>query len=167
MSDGTIERSDERVTFRYERRLRHSIEEVWRAITDPTEIECWTGGRPEIELTLGGKYVTYHGSGDRVVDRIVRLEPPTLFEHTFWEQTNPSALVTWELQPIPDGCLLRLTHSLSMVARGDSALTIMSRNGAGWHRLLDRLEQTMDGRAVEWSPDQQRALQERYAAILR
>jgi len=175
MSDGTIERAAVRVTFRYERRLRHPIEEVWKAITDPAEIGAWAGTRPELDLEPGGRYVTHHGSGHTVVDRIVRVEPPTLFEHTFWVDVNPSGLVTWELSPTEDGCLLVLTHSLdlddvrrgaSTVALGDSESVIVARNGAGWHRLLDLLQARLDGRTTAWSSEMQQALRERYAAKL-
>jgi uncharacterized protein YndB with AHSA1/START domain len=175
VNEGTIEQRDGRVTFRYQRHLRHSIEVVWKAITDPTEIERWTGSRPEIELKVGGAYVTYHRGSDRVVDRILRLEPPHLFEHTFWVQVNPTAVVTWELNPTEDGCDLALTHSLSLddvrqaaatVAARDDLLTILSRNGAGWHRLLDKLTAALDGRPSNWSESDQKELRERYAAQL-
>jgi uncharacterized protein YndB with AHSA1/START domain len=154
MNEGTIDRRDGRVTFHYERRLRHPIEVVWQAITDPAEIEHWTDNRPEIDLRPNGEYVSYHRDGDRVVDRILRLEPPWLFEHTFWVHVNPSAVVTWELSSVDDGCQLVITHSLSLddvrraaetVARGDDLTFILSRNGAGWHRLLDKLAQCLDG----------------------
>ena len=175
MSDGTIEQRDGRVTFRYERRLHHPIAVVWKAITDPFEIERWTGVRPEIDLKPGGQYVSYHRGGDRVVDRILRLDPPRLFEHTFWVHVNPTAVVTWELSPIEGGCLLRLTHSLGMedlrtatatVARGDDFTMILSRNGAGWHRLLDKLQASLDGTSDTWSEEDQKRLQDRYAAML-
>jgi uncharacterized protein YndB with AHSA1/START domain len=175
VDDGSIEQHDGRVRFRYERRLRHPVETVWRAITDPAHIEAWIGARPEIDLRPGGEYVTYHGAGDRVLDHIVRLEPPRLLEHTFWQQVNPSALVTWELSPIPEGCRLLLTHALDLadaraaaetLARGDGIATILSRNGAGWHRLLDKLTDTLDGRTTPWSAADQQALRQRYAAQL-
>jgi len=175
MSDGSIEQTGEQVTFRYERRLAHPVEVVWRALTDPAEMERWLGHRPDIDLQPGGRYVSFHGTGDRVVDRILRLEPPTLFEHTFWEQANPTAVVTWQLSPTDEGCLLVLTHALGMsdvraaaltVARGDDFTLILSRNGAGWHRLLDKLEATLAGQSADWSEQAQRELQERYAALL-
>jgi uncharacterized protein YndB with AHSA1/START domain len=56
VSDGTIEQSEERVLFRYERWLHHPIDVVWRTITDPLEIEKWTGSRPDIEFRVGGEY---------------------------------------------------------------------------------------------------------------
>src|SRR5947209_17079796 len=102
------------VVFRYERELPHPIEKVWAAITDPSEIVRWSGMPMEIDLRPGGRYVSNHSSGDRVEDRIVRLEPPRLLEHTWWEEINPSALVTWELQESPGGagCVLTLTHAV-------------------------------------------------------
>lgn len=175
MTDGTIERSGDRVAFRYERRLRHPIDVVWRAITDPAENGAWFGGRVEIELKPGGSYISHHANGMRVVDRVVRLEPPTLLEHTFWVDVNPGALVTWELHPSEDGCILVLTHSLSLhdvrgaaatVASGDDPTTILSRNAAGWHHLLDKLAAALEGRGLEWSEQSRKALQARYAAML-
>lgn len=111
-----------------------------------------------------------------MVDRIVRLEPPRLFEHTFWVHVNPTALVTWQLSPAELGCLLELTHSLgtddvraaaATVASGDDFTIILSRNGAGWHRLLHVLDEALDGRSTQWSEQDQRALQDRYATMLR
>ena len=175
MSDGTIERRDGTVIFRYERLLPHPVEVVWKAITEPDEIERWTGSRPEIDPWPGGRYVTRHRGGEQVADRITRLEPPRLFEHTFWVHVNPTALVTWELSPVGGGCLLVLTHRLDLddvrraaatVAAGDGIAAIVSSNGAGWHRLLDMLGGTLDGQSSPWSDRDQQALQERYAAML-
>src|SRR4029077_13260225 len=111
--EGTIEQHGEMVTCRFERLLRHPVEVVWQAITEPDEIERWMGTRPEIDLRPGGRYVTRHRTGDEVLDLIPRLEPPRLLEHTFWEHVNPSARVTWELSPAGDGCRLVLTPPLS------------------------------------------------------
>jgi uncharacterized protein YndB with AHSA1/START domain len=176
VSDGTIEQGDEMVTCRFERLLRHPVEVVWRAITEPDEIDRWMGTRPEIDLRPGGHYITHHRTGDRVVDRITRLEPPRLLEHTFWEHVNPSARVTWELSPAGDGCRLVLTHRLSLedvrraaatVAAGDDIVTIISRNCAGWHRLLDMLAATLDGPPAPRTDQGHKALQEHYAALLK
>lgn len=60
MVDGAIEQADGAVTFRYERELHHPIGTVWNAITDPVNIEGWSGGRVEIELKRGA-YISYHG----------------------------------------------------------------------------------------------------------
>ena len=173
MNEGTVEQRDGRVTYRYEGHLRHPIGVAWKAITDPDEIERWTGGRPDIDLRPGGHYISYHRGGERVVDRITRVEPPRLFEHTFWAHLNPTALVTWDLREAEEGCRLVLTHSLDIddvrtasQTLGDAISVILSRNGAGWHRLLDMLAGKLDGRAATWSEQDQKNLQERYAAML-
>lgn len=175
MNEGTIEQHDEMVTCRFERLLRHPVEVVWQAITEPDEVDRWMGTRPEIDLRPGGRYITRHGTGDVVTDRITRLEPPRLLEHTFWEHVNPSARVTWELSPAGDGCRLVLTHRLSLadvrraaatVAAGDDIVTILSRNCTGWHHLLDMLAAALDGRPAPWSDQDRKAWQERYAAML-
>jgi len=144
----TVRRSGDRVVLRYERVLHHPVEEVWAAITDPDRINAWWGTRPEIDLRVGGDYVSHHATGDRVVDRIVRLEPPHVFAHTFWQHVNPDALVTYELQPIDEGTLLVLMHEMtendlrnaaaSMHWDGD-IYDLMSRTAAGWPRLLTAL----------------------------
>lgn len=174
--DGTIDQRDGRVVFRYQRELRHPIDRVWRAITDPDELAQWLGTRPELELRVGGLYVMIHTSPDgatvqRVEDRVVRVEPPRLFEHTFWRELNPSALVTWELTPSGDGTRLELTHELDRgdvesVAGQDSIVTIMSRNAAGWHRLLDRVTALLDGAGQPWELAAHQDLQRHYAALV-
>jgi uncharacterized protein YndB with AHSA1/START domain len=175
MMDGTIEAQDGNYIFRYERELPHPIERVWQAITDPAEIAIWMGARPEIDLHPGGRYVTHHGNGMTVVDRIERVEPPRLFQHTFWLELNPSALVTWELSPTATGCRLTLTHRMThadvkaaanSVAKGDSLALILSRNAAGWHQLLDKLEARLAGQERPSSGDEHRELLERYAAMI-
>jgi activator of Hsp90 ATPase-like protein len=43
-ADGTIEQSpDGSTTVRFDRRLRHPIERVWQALTDPDELRRWWG----------------------------------------------------------------------------------------------------------------------------
>jgi uncharacterized protein YndB with AHSA1/START domain len=134
--------------LRYERVLRHPVEEVWSAITDPDRINAWWGTRPEIDLRVGGDYVSHHATGDRVVDRIVRLEPPHVLAHTFWQHVNPDALVTYELQSIDEGTRLVLTHEMTEDDLRNAAekmhwdgdiYDLMSRTAAGWPRLLTAL----------------------------
>lgn len=174
MTDGTVEREGKWIVLRYDRRLAHPVEVVWEALTQPAAVGAWFGGRVEVDLREGGEYVTYHETGDRVVDRITRLEPPRVFEHTFWVHLNPDARVSYELEPAAEGCRLVLTHrltthDLAVAAEAygwDDPMAQVPRTAAGWHRLLDRLESTLDGLQPDPSghgPE----LVERYAAKLR
>lgn len=152
-AEGAIERDGAFVVFRYVRPLARPVPQVWAAITEPDRIERWFGSRPEIDARPGGAYVVEHGNGMRVEDRVLRVEPPTLFEHTFWAQLNPDATVTWELAENAAGARLTLTHRLSdadidhalaTVAAGEDRGAVIARNAAGWRRLLDRLEAALD-----------------------
>jgi uncharacterized protein YndB with AHSA1/START domain len=175
MREGTVEKADGRIIFRYERQLPHPVERVWAAVTDPDEVEAWTGMAMQIDLRPGGKYVSHHSNGDTVIDQIVKVEPPTLLVHTWWAHVNPSALVTWKLTAEGDGCRLVLTHVLTIedaqtaaagIGMADQWPTMLARNGSGWHRLLDMLDAHLQGDKLEWSPEMQQQMQEHYAALL-
>src|SRR5919108_4771160 len=87
MTDGTIEtRPDGTYVLRYERRLRHPIERVWAAITEPDRIEAWLA-RAELDLTEGGRvhleWLNTDEDGNRAVadGRVTRLDPPRVIEY--------------------------------------------------------------------------------------
>lgn len=171
MTAGTIKDGDGQVVFQYRRELSHPMAQVWAAITEPAAIAAWMGTEPEIDLRPGGDYITHHLGGERVVDRVLRVQPTELFEHTFFEHVNPGAVVTWRLQPRETGTDLELTHVMShgdlrtamtAVRPGDDLGTVLARNGAGWHRLLDLVQAHLDATTPTWSEDDQRRLQSHY-----
>ncbi len=41
MMDGDLISIDNRPALRFERRLDHSVERVWRAVTEPAELDRW------------------------------------------------------------------------------------------------------------------------------
>lgn len=171
MTTETVEHDNGTVVFRYRRELGHPPAQVWAAITEPTAIAAWMGTEPEIDLRPGGHYITRHRGGDRVVDRVLRVQPPELFEHTFFEHVNPGAVMTWRLAPGQGGTTLELTHVMSRedlraatttVRPGDDLITVLARNGAGWHRLLDLVQAHLDATEPAWTEDDQHALQRQY-----
>jgi len=173
--DGTIVRNGEQITLRYERLLHHPVDVVWTALTDPAETQAWFGGRVELDLRVGGRYVTTHQTGDRVEDTIVRLDPPHLLEHTFWQHVNPDSVVTYELEAAPGGCRLILTHRLTAADLRRAAeayawvgepLGQVARTGAGWHRLLDQLEAALAGGPAASPSADEGDLVQRYASQL-
>ena len=44
-----------RPTLRFERRFKHPVEKVWKAITDPAELAYWFPMEVEGDLVPGGK----------------------------------------------------------------------------------------------------------------
>ncbi len=144
-SKGTITVEEEYATLKYERRLSHPREIVWKAITDPKEIFKWLpgykgvfegyiGGAIDLVNTVTGSHVT----GDilvcdlhRAFDYEWHISPNPMFPHG-----EPESVIRWELKQGGDsdtGTLLTLTHS-----RISKMTTLYF--APGWHVYLDRLE---------------------------
>jgi uncharacterized protein YndB with AHSA1/START domain len=142
---GTVETVGGRLVLRYERRLAHPPERVWRAITEPAQLEKWFPAAVEMEdLVAGG--VMHFTFREKDVDspdgRITELDPPRVLAFD-WGPEN----LRFELRPEPHGCLLVFTNTLDDRSK-------LARVGAGWHLCLDLLEAELDGRAVPWDPDE-------------
>jgi uncharacterized protein YndB with AHSA1/START domain len=139
---GTIETRDDGVyVLRYERALRHPIEKVWAALTDPAQVEEWWA-RAEVELTEGGRARIEWLNGDAVAEgRITRLEPPRAIEF----DTDIHGRLLWELRP--DGDRTHLTLTVTADLPDDHLASVR----AGWHSHIDFLEDALDGRPVDWA----------------
>ena len=138
---GTIDTLDDgRYVLRYDRRLRHPVEKVWAALTDPARVEEWLA-RAEVELAAGGRVRLEWLNADAVAEgRITRLEPP----HAIEFDTDIHGRLLWELQPDGDGTRLTLTVTAELP---DDYLASVR---AGWHSHLDFLEEALDGRPIDW-----------------
>lgn len=168
--DGTMERTADGGVIRFERRLAHPIREVWDAITDPARLADWWlpfDAEITIDLREGGEMVFAGRVGEDVGEEgaepmtmtftVLRVEPPMLLEHT---HADPGSLLRWELEPVGDECILRLSH---FVPDADAALT--NCYVVGLHTSLARLEPCLAGQPVPWDWDAFAAAQEQYAAL--
>jgi uncharacterized protein YndB with AHSA1/START domain len=138
---GSIETLDDgRYVLRYERRLRHPVEKVWEALTDPAQVEEWWA-RAEVELAEGGRARLEWLNGDAVAEgHVSRLDPP----HTIEFDTDIHGRLLWELEP--DGDETRLTLTVTAELPDDYLASVR----AGWHVHIDFLEDALDGRPVDW-----------------
>lgn len=133
---GQISKTKDGFQVRFERLLPFTIERVWDAITNPKKLAIWFTAI-EMDFTPGGKMIIRFDDENKTESfgRILRIEPPHIFEHT-WEDE----LATWELFPEgPSECKLVLTYSK---LPGEYATSVP----AGWHILLDQLETVLNGR---------------------
>ena len=165
MTDGTLERHDDHRLIRFERRLAHPVERVWRALTDPDEISAWLA-LAELELQEGGRVVlTWQNSdaeGNTAVARgtVSALEPPWLLEF----DTDIHGRLRWELRPDGDSTVLTFSAEVELPDEYETKVI------AGWHIHLDHLQKVLDGGRIDWPnwdrehrPDWER-IHERYAA---
>src|SRR5215204_4803210 len=136
-----IEVEGNRVGVRFERRLSHPPERVWRAITEPEDLAKWFPARPEIagERRVGAELqFTYpEGTEPPETGGITEHDPPRLFAFTWRASGRESQLLRFELEPDEDGCRLVFTHELP---RPDTA-----KVAAGWQLCLDDLEAALAG----------------------
>jgi uncharacterized protein YndB with AHSA1/START domain len=149
--NGSLETVGDRAALRFERRLDHSVERVWRAITEPEELRRWSPGVPEWDLELGEKFTSEGGAEAK--GQITELDPPRVLAYD-WDGDQ----FRFELRPDGDGCVLVFTHVFDDRALG-------AQHAAGWEIYLNRLDVHLGG---EFLPEEEAheaasELQERYA----
>ena len=148
---GTLTIEGDYATLTFERRIRHPVERVWEAITEPEHLARWYLTKARIEGREGGSIDYLTGPARvHVTGKILIWEPPRVFEHE-WNTgprkdlpTGEKTIVRWELNPEGDGTLLRFTHR--RLTR--QTATVFA---GGMHGFLDRLENQLDGvPLVDW-----------------
>jgi uncharacterized protein YndB with AHSA1/START domain len=154
-SKGIITIEEEYGTLKYERRLSHPREIVWKAITDPKEIFRWlpdykgtfdgyNGGAIDLVNTVSGSHVTGDILGwdlHHVFEYEWHISPNPMFPHG-----EPESVIRWELKQDGDSdTLLIVTHSRLTKS---TAL----RLAPGWHAYLDRLEAILNNQVPpDWA----------------
>jgi uncharacterized protein YndB with AHSA1/START domain len=132
--DGTLHDIDGHPVLRFERRLRHPVTRVWRALTDPAELSTWFPWQVELDAHVGGKMSFTHPKGiasapDAV---ITELDPPHVFAYD-WNGEH----LRWELTEDGEHSVLVFTHAFR--ERPGAA-----KFAAGWHVTLDTLDALLD-----------------------
>lgn len=133
---GVLERSGDRPQLRYERRLAHPPEKVWRALTEPEHISAWFPTDIEGERAQGAEltFPFRQGEGPTMSGRMLVFDPPSVLEMSWGDD-----VLRFELAADPDGTML--TFDVLIDELGKAA-----RDGAGWHACLDALECDLAGK---------------------
>jgi len=127
--------------LRFERLLNHPLEKVWAAISIPERIAAWFC-EMTFEPTPGAKIdqTFHHAGGVKGYGRVLRFEPPTLFEWQ-WDASEGegASVVTWRLEPAGERqTRIFLTHRTPNPEKAQDF-------GHGWHVHLDGLVQALQG----------------------
>lgn len=146
-----------RAVLRFERRLAHPPEKVWRAVTEPAELAHWFPGRVEMDLRPGAPVHFAEDDPDigESSGEVVEVDPPNVFAFSWGGD-----LLRFELTPDGDGCRLLFSHALS---GGDiwGDARFAAQHAAGWDACLEMLqiwlsggstdsESTDDGSMADW-----------------
>lgn len=92
--------------------------DVFRALTDPAAMKEWVAQGAQIEPRVGGVYRFWgrHTLGtppeDAARQTIARFEPDALLAFE-WPINDVDTDVTMQLEPVPEGTKLTLTHNVS------------------------------------------------------
>lgn len=142
---GQVSIEGDYATIVFKRTLQHAPELVWKAITDPKELEEWLmcssariDGRPGGSIEMVSGPAQFHVRGN-----ILTWEPPRIFEYEWKVEPVPEmpfgedAIFRWELIPQAGSTRVLVTYR---------NITRRTANGfaPGAHVLLDRLEAQMD-----------------------
>lgn len=148
---GTLNSENGRFVLRFERRLFHPPEKVWRALTDPAELRHWFPQDVEADLRPGGKmrFEFRAAEAPSFDGEVCEVDPPRLLVYLWGAD-----LLRWELVPEGDGCRLIFTDTID--EQGKAA-----RDGAGWHVCLEALAARLDG-ATPPPPDRWRQVHPEY-----
>lgn len=132
---GTLEKQDDKWSVIFTRRLRHSPDKVWRAVTEPEHMAAWFPDEMVGDRRAGAplKFVSAHGDGFE--GEMLVFEPPTVME-LLWGTDR----LRIEVRPDDrgDGTILTLTDTFAELGKA-------ARDAAGWHECLDRLAAALDG----------------------
>ena len=148
---GNLTIDGEFATIAFERHLRHPIEDVWNAITDPDQLATWYMTKARIQGGTGGT-IDYVGGPSQfhITGTILAWEPPRLFEHEWNVAPRPElpkgeqAFLRWELTEVGGETILKMTHR--HLHRQTAAGFI-----AGAHAFLDRLDAKLDSEPLpDW-----------------
>lgn len=143
-----LETVGERPALRVERRLAHSPERVWRAITEPSELARWFPAAVTVDLRPGGTIeFTFEGEETPTTGDVLEADAPRVFAFS-WNDD----VLRWEITPAEDGCLLLFTHTFG---RGEPAIARIAaaRTAAGWDSCLVALSALLDGEEYEPAQD--------------
>jgi uncharacterized protein YndB with AHSA1/START domain len=148
-----VELEGDRVGVRFERRLAHPPERVWRAITEPDELAAWFPDTIDGEFAPGAevKFPKFVEMGLPAIGRVTEFDPPRLLAFS-WGTSD----LRFELEPDGDGCRLVFMDSLP---REEAA-----KNAAGWEVCLGDLEAMLAGDpTAKVAEDRWSRLHEQYA----
>jgi uncharacterized protein YndB with AHSA1/START domain len=129
MMSGTQQTVDGRPALRFERRLDHSVERVWRAVTEPAELARWFVAEAHWKPEAGEEF---EGAGQR--GRITELDPPRRLAWTWGVERY-----SFDLTPDGEGCVLVFVHVF------DPQLGPDWQHAAGWDTYLNRLDAHLAG----------------------
>ncbi len=132
-SGAQVRKDGEKWTLILVRKLRHSPEKVWQALTDPAQLREWAPFDADGNLGTVGSTVklTWVGTGATIETTVTHADAPEILE--FGD-------IRWELEPLGSGTRLTLWHTIDR--------RFITWGAAGWHISFDVLDRLLGGTPI-------------------
>lgn len=119
------------------------VQKVWDEITKTGAIQrAVYNTYLEVDLKPGGylRYVSPDRKRTFVAGEVLEVDPPRRLRHTyiFTMQAEPVTEVTWDLEEVPEGCQVTITHA------GWTTAKDATKHGAGWVEILGLLKSELE-----------------------
>lgn len=139
--DGRLEQKDGHWQLKFTRKLLHSPEEVWQALTDPKHLAVWFPSDIEGERVPGAslRFVFRNNEGPTIEGKMIAYEPYSVLEFEWGNEQ-----LQFDLQPDEEGTLLIFQNTFDELGKA-------ARDGAGWHICLDMLACDLNHEEPAWS----------------
>jgi uncharacterized protein YndB with AHSA1/START domain len=137
-TNGELAAAGEAWQLRFTRRLAHSPQKVWCAITEPEHLAAWYPHTIVGEWVVGGP-LRFESEGGSFDGEVLACDEPALLKFRWGADT-----IRIEIEPHEHGCTLTLIDTIDELGKA-------ARDGAGWHVCLDRLDGELDGSAPTWT----------------
>ncbi|GAB6930634.1 hypothetical protein JCM10914A_46170 [Paenibacillus sp. JCM 10914] len=157
--EGKVLQMDGHRVVSFERYLKHPVEKVWRAITNPEHMAKWLTVQSEMELRVDGQLAFRWDNGDLVEGKITKIDPPHELEYTWLEEASGYSVVRWRLKDEGERCLLHLTHTFYEVAVVPDYL-------AGWHVHLEALDEVINDQFTRFPWERVKEMRSKYTSIM-
>ena len=148
--DAQLEQRDGGWQLRFVRKLPHSIDKVWQAITEPEHLKAWFPDQIIVKEWKPGaplKFITQFGDFE---GEVLTVQPPRLLEFRWG-----SDFLRFEVTPEAGGSVLTLVDRIDQ--KGKAA-----RDAAGWDEHLERLVSHLAGEPPKTAGDTWREMNPRY-----
>ncbi len=143
---GELSHNNGYVTAVMEREVEATPEDVWPMLAEESNRVQWLAPGT-IDMTTGGRAKLDFQDSYVVVDSMVTgCEPNQLLAFSWSSKGDPARPIRFELEPIPSGCLIRLTVSIP-----DDE--VVARSCAGWEAHLTMLQAATAGVFVKFPID--------------
>ena len=137
MSD-TLRPVGDKWALRFERRLPHPPDKVWRAIAEPEHLSQWYPFTvTELDPRVGGAIRFRDDEGTELRAEITEFLPPKVFAFQEHDEETGTHGLYFELEPDGEGCRLTFTHTFADT-------TWAAQTETGWVHCLDALTRTLD-----------------------